>query len=617
MHKSSSIIKTLTDAIQAHDIIHTNFNALLLLCFCTISPLSWAQLLDINQANQGGNISIETGFISHSLQEAVGESQGDINTPGSSIYLINRDPARSIRRGRQLFQRKFSLAQGLGPRVNYHSEGDVTQNRALGAGLTDSCSGCHGRPQGSAGFGGDVATRPDSRDAPHLFGLGLVEQLADEMTQTLRQMRDEAIDEARALNQPITIDLVIDHQDPDALNDNNREDSQPSTLDTWLGNNDDNTQWCGIFWRLRQDDSCTHFGKNTPKEDKLPSVTSIQFGQLTAFPDGTVDTSLVEGVNADLRIRPFFHHGQTISIREFIIGAFNDEMGLQAHDPILCAVTDPENPQHQVSPAGFVYDPSQDNFQRPPTCDASLDIDQDGVINEIDPALVDHMELYHLNYFKPGQYEVTPRAQKGLDLMESIGCTSCHVRNLVIQKDRRIADVETVYDPENGILNDLFATASTRFITEEDGDVYPRVIPEAKPFVVRNFFSDLKRYDLGPAFHERDYDGSMVKTFVTEPLWGVGSTSPYGHDGRSINLDQVIRRHGGDAQEVTDNYIALSSNERRMIQEFLQTLVLFPPDDTASNLDPGNPYTNNPQDPKEHGSVSLAPLYQILEEGTE
>ena len=40
--------------------------------------------------------------------------QGDSNTPGSSTYLIRRDPARAIRRGRQLFQRKFSIVRRFG-----------------------------------------------------------------------------------------------------------------------------------------------------------------------------------------------------------------------------------------------------------------------------------------------------------------------------------------------------------------------------------------------------------------------------------------------------------------------------------------------------------------------
>jgi hypothetical protein len=44
-------------------------------------------------------------------------------------------------------------------------------NDAIDDGLSDSCYGCLGRPRDSANSGGDVATTPNSRDAPHLFGL--------------------------------------------------------------------------------------------------------------------------------------------------------------------------------------------------------------------------------------------------------------------------------------------------------------------------------------------------------------------------------------------------------------------------------------------------------------
>ncbi len=318
----------------------------------------------------------------------------------------------------------------------------------------------------------------------------------------------------------------------------------------------------------------------------------VNFGAITAHPDGTVDTANVHGVDADLRVRPFFHQGGTVSMREFIVGAFNDEMGLQVVDPILCSVTDPNNPQAMTSPAGFAYDPTVDTFERPKACDPIEDPDSDGVVNEIDAALLDHMEFYLLNYFKPGQYRVS----------------------------QRVADVETVYDPDNGgIFNQLFATAGTRFGEAiDDGDPFPQLPPSGEPFVVNNFYSDLKRHDLGPNFHEREFDdginNSRVTEFVTEPLWGVGSTAPYGHDGRSINLDQVIRRHGGEAQNVTDAYIALSEDDQQKVQEFLQTLILFPPDDTASNLNPGNPTTDNPQLPSEHGSILLPVLFQIPDE---
>lgn len=52
-----------------------------------------------------------------------------------------------------------------------------------------------------------------------------------------------------------------------------------------------------------------------------------------------------------------------------------------------------------------------------------------------------------------------------------------------------------------------------------------------------------------------------------------------------------------------------------MVLDFLRSLILFPPDDTASNLNPGNPHTTNPQDPAAHGSINLGALFQILSEG--
>jgi hypothetical protein len=136
------------------------------------------------------------------LEEQIGTGVGNIMMPGSSAFIIARDPGRSIRRGRQLFQRKFTTAQGFGPRTN-DGIGDIDAQGAIGAGLIESCAGCHGRPRGSAGFGGDVVTRPDSRDAPHLFGLGLQEMLADEITRELRDQRRNAVNEAVGTRQAV------------------------------------------------------------------------------------------------------------------------------------------------------------------------------------------------------------------------------------------------------------------------------------------------------------------------------------------------------------------------------------------------------------------------------
>jgi hypothetical protein len=527
------------------------------------SPLpAGAQLNECDLINGAGLIDAPGGCIEKSLQMQIGPGQGDVKTPGSSAYLIARDPARAIRRGRQLFQRKFSLYEGLGPRVSLNSTGDILENRRFGAGLSDSCAACHGRPRGSAGAGGDVATFPDSRDAPHLFGIGLIEMLGDEITSDLRAIRAQAIREAKT-----------------------------GTVDGRTG---------------------------TPKAVTRPLMSKgIGFGRITAHPDGRVDTSQVQGVDPDLRIKPFLHQGATASLREFLIGALHAEMGLQAWDPVLCSVTSKTSPKPATSPAGFKYDPALDDFEEPPVCSSSEDLDGDGKAGEIDPALVDYLEFYLLNYFKPATYRTTPRAAEGALLMQRVGCTSCHVRNLEIRNDRRIADVDTAYNPERGIFNGLFAEAKPLFRSVADNAAYPKLQPLGGSFVVRNVFTDLKRHDLGPAFHERDFDGKRFTKHVTEPLWGVGTTAPYGHDGRSVTLDAVIRRHGGEAAAVTRAYVALGPDNQEKIIDFLQTLVLFPPDDTASNLNPGVPSSDDPQVPGNHGSIALGGLFQIPAEGVE
>jgi hypothetical protein len=166
------------------------------------SSLTIGQLIDRKSApNTSGD------GIALSLTEQVGAGRGDWFTDDSSSFIINRDPFRAIRRGRQLFQRKFTVLGGQGPLFGDGS-GNVDQDRIIGAGLADSCAACHGRPRGSAGFGGDVVTRPDSRDAPHLFGLGLKEMLADEMTAELRWIRDGAVAAAVTSGQAVRRPLV-------------------------------------------------------------------------------------------------------------------------------------------------------------------------------------------------------------------------------------------------------------------------------------------------------------------------------------------------------------------------------------------------------------------------
>ena len=499
-----------------------------------------AQLVDITQAPNAAQAGIKK-----SLAQQIGPGRGDVHTPGSSLYLIARDPFRAIRRGRQLFQRKFTEAQGVGPRTD-DGVGDIQTKLAIGAGLADSCAGCHGRPFGSGGAGGSVSTRPVGRDAPHLFGLGLKEMLADEITRELRRERERAVALAAELQAPIELPLAS---------------------------------------------------------------KGIDFGFLRAHPDGRVDAAGVEGVDADLRVRPFFAHGGTISIREFIAGAFKAEMGLESADPDLLAAAAGAD---VATPAGMLLSGSLDAIEAPPLVHSEDDGDLDGIANEIDTAVVDLMEFYLLNYFKPATGRVLPKTIAGREHFLAIGCADCHVPDLPLESDRRFADVETHWDPTqaNGVFNELFATAATQIAETDDGSGHPPLKSAlGAATVVRDIFTDFKRHDLGPAFAEMEYDATLTRLHMTTPLWGVGSTPPYGHDGRSADLRAVILRHGGEARSARMAFEALAESEQEELVDFLRLeLVLFSPEDTASNLNPIDP--EHPEYPAQgHGSLSLAALF--------
>ena len=76
-----------------------------LLCL-TAAGTADAQLRDVTQTPNAINAGIRKSFDAQK-----GFRQGERGTvfqAGSSAYIIARDPARAIRRGRQIFQRKFT-----------------------------------------------------------------------------------------------------------------------------------------------------------------------------------------------------------------------------------------------------------------------------------------------------------------------------------------------------------------------------------------------------------------------------------------------------------------------------------------------------------------------------
>ena len=198
-----------------------------------------------------------------------------------------------IQYGEHLFNARFTRPDGAGrplatqaiiPTKRKHA---VEQGFSRTAGLdANACISCHNVPK--AGGAGDFTANvfvsegfnqadfdsldpqfSNERNTNHLFGSGLVELLAREMSVDLTAIRAEALRQARASQQPVILDL---------------------------------------------------------------HSKGISFGKITAQPDGVVDLSQLDGVDTDLVIRPFSQKGVMTSLRQFTINALNHHHGMQASE---------------------------------------------------------------------------------------------------------------------------------------------------------------------------------------------------------------------------------------------------------------------------------------------
>jgi len=251
----------------------------------------------------------------------------------------------------------------------------------------------------------------------------------------------------------------------------------------------------------------------------------VDFGSII-FTAGSLDTSLVEGVDHDLVVRPFGRKGCCATVRDFDTGA------LQFH--------------HGIQPVEVVG--------------AGVDLDGDGVANELLVGELSAMHIFQAALDRPRQEPLTAAARNGRDHFNAIGCAGCHRPALVTNSrflDLRFPEVAT--DPTANVYYSIdLSKKPAGFSKEGRGLTVP-------------LFADLKRHDMGPGLAESTGD-PLDPWFQTARLWGIADTAPYLHDGRAPTLTEAILMHGGEAQSSADDFDALGADERRELLAFLRTL---------------------------------------------
>lgn len=283
------------------------------------------------------------------------------------------------------------------------------------------------------------------------------------------------------------------------------------------------------------------------------TAKGIDFGLLRVSADGDVDTSGVEGVDADLVVKPFGWKGTRARFADFAAEALQIHMGVQT--PLLLA-----NGSRDVVGRGK---------------DRS-DPDGDGMRDELGAgpfaAMTTHLALLEMPIVEPliQDRQLPPAAElvpaptttnfaedfrRGRDTFHELGCAGCHAPMLVLESP--IVTVEGLPPID---LSRWMREPALRFDPSLGG--YPVWL-----------FSDLKRHDMGAqnaALHVEH--GVALTQYVTPRLWGAADSGPYLHDGRAPSFDYAITGHDGDAAAARAAFEALPLAERSPLRVYLMSL---------------------------------------------
>jgi CxxC motif-containing protein (DUF1111 family) len=157
----------------------------------------------------------------------------------------------------------------------------------------------------------------------------------------------------------------------------------------------------------------------------------------------------------------------------------------------------------------------------------------------------------------------TPKAKRGSELFDKIGCASCHVRTLMTAPAGTKINGGTFTIPE-ALASKSFHPFGD-FLLHDVGTGDGIVIPMEEHYG-RTMRTAESRSLSPPSFHD---SRNKVRT---APLWGVRLRTRLMHDGASVTLSDAIKRHRKEANGAARSFERLSAASREALLEFLRSL---------------------------------------------
>ena len=433
-----------------------------------------------------------------------------------------------IEQGETLFTASFNTLDGAGRptrtgvgEFRERREGAESFNRISGPDA-NACSGCHNIPL--IGGGGD--------NVANVFVLGQRFEFVDfddQMEFDFRTELDDRLQYEQEGEDPLTLQNVGNERNTVGMFGSGFVELLAREMTREL---------------LAQEEEAIAEAKKSgwPVRQEI-SAKGIDFGAITAHPNGFVYTSEVEGVDGDLIVRPFSQKGVFRSLREFNNDAMIHHHGIE-------------------------------NYER---VGSFVDRDGDGVVNEMTPGDATALVAFLVALPAPiPQMPENPEQHQIIELgkqkFESIGCALCHVPELPLESliftEPNEFNVGRDLRPEDNVAVleiDLSEYASE--LKQDENGHY--LIP---------VFSDLRRHNMGEdgvLDNEEVIQGGVpTEQWMTRRLWGFASEPPFLHHGRATLISDAIIAHGGSAQGARNRFIGLPEDEQDALIAFLKTMTI-------------------------------------------
>ena len=286
-----------------------------------------------------------------------------------------------------------------------------------------------------------------------------------------------------------------------------------------------------------------------------------------------------EGTN---RIGRFGWKDQHASLLAFAADAYLNEMGVTSRlqsDEVTKICSPPVATQIPNTDPSKVTEPN------------SVPDANDGNLEDID-----HFASFMRSLKAPARDDVlaaTPDAKQGAAVFKKIGCATCHVDTIVTGKSPAIPSVGLHPDAVENRTIHPYSDFLLHNVGTGDGISVALLEHFGRKRLEKRFEEEKSWEEAAPSGKPEEECSESYQTAVAEgekhpklqrdtqcardkirtaPLWGLRLRSRLMHDGLSVQLDDAIRRHRGEAEKIAEKFEKLKPAEKNALLTFLQSL---------------------------------------------